>query len=148
MNWIKLISGIKDPSISHSFNQPALIGQIEEAEIFFGHELPKDLKELYSQTNGIKEVGWGELVFSVENLISFNKNYRTNPDFSDIFMPFDNLLFFGNIGNGDYFAYPITKDKTCRDEIFVWNHETDERIYVITGLEKLLKGWITSEISV
>jgi hypothetical protein len=149
MNWIELIKNLGEGiSSNYSFNPSASNEQIGEAETFFGHRLPDELDELYRQTNGIIEKDWGEFIFSIEKLINQNQEFRNNPDFDDIFMPFDNLLFFSSAGNGDYFCYPITKDKTCGKDIFVWNHETDERICVTYSLDKFIKGWLTSEIAI
>lgn len=44
-------------------------------------------------------------------------------------MPFDSLVFFGDNGGGDQFAFARLPD---RPDVFVWEHETDSR-YVVAG---------------
>ena len=49
-------------------------------------------------------------------------------------MPFDNLLFFGDSGNGDLFALAIDADgRVRRGDVFCWDHETDGRAWFASG---------------
>jgi hypothetical protein len=51
-------------------------------------------------------------------------------------MPFDHLLFFGAGAGGDRFAFAIHADgKIHKHDIFRWNHETDERVWIANSLE-------------
>ena len=43
-------------------------------------------------------------------------------------MPFDSLLLFGQLGNGDLFAHPVL-DGAVREDVFVWDHEDDSRTW-------------------
>lgn len=47
-------------------------------------------------------------------------------------------------GEWGYLKWKNTK----RDDIFVWDHESDSRKWVASSLEDFLKGWIGGEISV
>lgn len=59
-------------------------------------------------------------------------------------MPFEHLLFFGDAGNGDQFAFPIHADGTInRPDIFLWNHEMDSRSWIAPSL-KLYFEWLLS----
>jgi hypothetical protein len=55
-----------------------------------------------------------------------NREYRT-ADYLDDRMPFDHLLFFGETGNGDDFAFPILRSGEVGSAVFMWEHETDCR---------------------
>ncbi|GAF66904.1 ABC transporter substrate-binding protein [Bacillus sp. TS-2] len=64
-------------------------------------------------------------------------------------MQFDYLLFFEDAGNGDLFGYAITKKGTIeRNDIYVWNHEDDSRMWISASLKDFIKGWLTGEIAV
>jgi hypothetical protein len=63
-------------------------------------------------------------------------------------MPFDNLLFFADAGNGDQFAFPIQAGEVRRPDVFCWNHEDDSRIWVAPSLEKYLEWWLTGKLTV
>ncbi|MEV6109751.1 hypothetical protein AB0M28_34335 [Streptomyces sp. NPDC051940] len=51
-------------------------------------------------------------------------------------MPFEPLMFFGDNGGGDQFAFVRTPE---RDEVFVWDHETDGRYLAEYSLEQYLE---------
>ena len=62
-------------------------------------------------------------------------------------MPLDCLLFFGGNGCGDYFGYPITRLSGVRnDNVFMWDHEYDSRIWKANNLEELIKKYYFDEI--
>ena len=63
-------------------------------------------------------------------------------------MPFDPLLFFGDAGNGDQFAYAIHEAQVRRNDIFAWDHETDSRTWVAPSLERYLEWWLSGRINV
>nr|WP_329202312.1 MULTISPECIES: SMI1/KNR4 family protein [unclassified Streptomyces] len=54
---------------------------------------------------------------------------------SQLYMPFDALLFFGDNGGGDQFAFVQTPR---RPDVFVWEHETDSRRWVAGDLRDYL----------
>ena len=50
-------------------------------------------------------------------------------------MPFDNLFFFSDAGNGDLFCYSILKNGIIeKTDIYVWNHEDDSRTWAAASL--------------
>ncbi|UPK43655.1 SMI1/KNR4 family protein [Paenibacillus pabuli] len=63
-------------------------------------------------------------------------------------MPFDNLIFFGESGIGDLFAFPVTGDRICRDDVFVWNHENDSRNWVAPSVSKYLEWSLQGKIKI
>ena len=62
--------------------------------------LPEELKTLLTETNGL--LGrYDEVIWSAQNIVERNLEFRRTPDFIEVYMPFDPLLFFGDAGNGD-----------------------------------------------
>ncbi|TXT63742.1 MAG: SMI1/KNR4 family protein (modular protein) [Promethearchaeota archaeon] len=118
------------PMISEEWKitKPAKSYLIQNIERKFQIQLPKELLTLYDQTNGVKDQFSYDLIFPVEVLIEKNTEMRTYDGFKDLYMPFDNILFIGEYGNGDLFGYPINMNRKIRNRfIFIWNHENDSR---------------------
>lgn len=152
MKWNEFISRLKpeDNSYRFGFVQPCesrLIHQIEEE---FQIKLPDELISLYQESDGIIEylddIEIGSLIWSADYLIQKNKMYRETSDFKDLYMPFDNLLFFGDAGNGDCFGYTILNGAIQRLDVFTWNHENDSRTWIASNLENFIDWWITGKI--
>lgn len=99
--------------------------QLDDLRQSLGHDLPEDLVGLLRETNSIV-TPYSTLVYSTEQIGAVNLDFRTNPLFGDR-MPFDHLLIFGEIGDGDQFAYPVNRDGSLGMSVFVWSHETDCR---------------------
>ena len=119
-------------------NPPATEKQISDVEKSLGCKLPNDLKELLLDMNGDN---W--LIFSTEQITETNLSARK----LDCFMPLDCLLFFGGNGCGDYYGYPITsQDGVRNDNVFMWDHEYDNRIWKANNLEDAIKKYYNDEI--
>lgn len=119
-------------------NPPATQKQIFDVEKSLGNKLPADLKELLLKMNGDS---W--LVFSAEQIIETNLSARK----LDCYMPLDCLLFFSGNGCGDYYGYPITPQDGVRDDnVFMWEHESDNRIWKANNLEDTIKKYYNNEI--
>jgi hypothetical protein len=56
------------------------------------------------------------------------------------------LLFFGDAGNGDQFAFTIVDGAVRRRKVFAWDHEDDSRTWVAPSLDKYLEWWATGRI--
>lgn len=52
-------------------------------------------------------------------------------------MPIDDLLFFGDLGNGDLIFYPIAAEGIW-NRVFIWDHEDVNR----TSFEVSLADWL------
>jgi len=112
MEWEEYIKKLDLADITSSFNfkLPASDSLLNDLHVQFGlQELPNELEELYRQTNGIDELlgvrKIGELIWSINRVIETNKEYRNHPDFKELYMSFDQLLFISDAGNGDLFAF-------------------------------------------
>ncbi|MER6076636.1 SMI1/KNR4 family protein [Streptomyces sp. NPDC001817] len=88
-----------------------------------GQRLPEDLAELLQECNGVTYQGL-DVIWPVERIIADNAAFRVSREFVDLYMPFEPLMFFGSNWGGDQFACIRTP---ARDEVFVWDHETDSR---------------------
>jgi hypothetical protein len=100
----------------------AAISAIRQA---LGHGIPDQLRELLVESNGI-ESPYSALVYSTERIIEVNRTFRTVDYLADR-MPFEHLLFFGTVSDGDEFAFPLLRNGTFGDAVFIWSHETDCR---------------------
>ena len=142
--WEDYISTI---SKEYSFKPPVPKTDITQITRELNVDLPKELLELYNETNGVFDTFNCPLVWSTSQVLEDNLFFRNFIDYKDIYMPFDHLLFFSDNGCGDLFGYRILNGYIHTEDIYVWNHEDDSRIWVASSLEKFIKGWITSEIT-
>jgi hypothetical protein len=132
IKWKELISSLTDDC---TFADPASSGEIVAAERSLGLSLPQSLRALLKETNGVNGRYGEALVWSAATIASENLAFRQ--DFRDLYMPFDGLLFFGDAGNGDQFAYPLLNNvaEVQRLDIFIWDHESDCRKWVARSLQ-------------
>jgi len=136
--WIELFNEITNTHEYCKPNPPATIEQISKVEKTLGNKLPADLKELLLCMNGDD---W--LIFSTEQIIETNIEVRK----MDFYMPLDCLLFFGGNGCGDYYGYPITREMGVRhDNVFIWSHESDDRMWRANDLEDIIRKYYNSDI--
>lgn len=130
---------------SYRFTAPASQPALAELEASLGVSLPEQLRDLLQETDGIEQ-GNGPLIWSVERIGAVNQHFRADEDLADLYMPFDQLLFFADAGNGDQFAFPIIGGE-ARADVFAWDHENDSRSWVAPSLDLLLEWWLTGRIS-
>ncbi|MEV6784638.1 SMI1/KNR4 family protein [Streptomyces sp. NPDC051098] len=104
-------------------------------ERVLGQRLPTDLIALFRECNGVALDGV-DVVWGAEQVARDNTAFRGAPDFADLYMPFEPLMFFGDNAGGDQFAFVRTPE---RDDVFVWEHETDSRFMVAGGLLQYLE---------
>ena len=112
------------------------------AEKALGVALPSELRELLLETNGVSASEYGPLlVWNIERIEKDNLDFRSFADFRDLYMPFDNLLFFGDNGGGDQFGYAILNGVIRRPDIYRWNHENDAREHAAYSLARYFEMW-------
>lgn len=108
--------------------------------------LPADLCDLLRESNGVLgEYGSG-LVWPVEQIRADNKRFRAHPDFPELYMPFDCLLFFADAGNGDQFAFRVLGGQ-IDENVYAWNHENDNRVWVASSFQQYLEWLLTGRIN-
>lgn len=153
MDWVGYIENLEkgDPEMDFEFpiapSTRLLKAVLLELNL---SELPPELEELYSQTNGVIEINngakIGEFIWPVESVIERNTSFRNNEDFKELYMAFDQLLFFSEAANGDLFGFVTLNGKFDRIDVFVWDHETDSRTWVAPNMATFLKWRIDGSI--
>ncbi|MEU3693185.1 SMI1/KNR4 family protein [Streptomyces narbonensis] len=115
---------------------PAGEEALAAVESALGQPLPPQLAGLLRECNGVRGRFGLDVVWSAERIAKDNAGFRGARDFTELYMPFEPLMFFGDNGGGDQFAFVRTPQ---RDEVFVWDHETDSRYLVSYGLDEYIE---------
>ncbi|HEU5374223.1 MAG TPA: hypothetical protein VFV38_02200 [Ktedonobacteraceae bacterium] len=71
---------------------------------------------------------------------------RFLPHYKDIYMSFNELLFFADAGNGDRFAFPIIDEKVKERAVFAGDHEDDSRWEIAFSLQSYLERFFAGKI--
>ena len=135
--WREVVANLTQDNKYVKLKPPASIDYIALVEKKLNIMLPKDLKALLMEMNGD-----GNFLLSAEEIIETNISLRE----LEVFMPLDCLLFFAGNGCGDYFGYQIRKDGLNENNIFMWNHESDNRIWCAEGLEDAITKYYSDRI--
>ncbi|MFF7504411.1 SMI1/KNR4 family protein [Streptomyces lavendulae] len=117
------------------FRESAPAPELAEAERRLGREIPPELKQLLLESNGVIGQTSVDTVWAIDQIVEQNRVFWSDPSFARLYMPFDALLFFGDNGGGDHFAFV---QRPQRPDIFVWEHETDSRRWVAGDLRDYL----------
>ncbi|MEU3748310.1 MULTISPECIES: SMI1/KNR4 family protein [Streptomyces] len=117
------------------FRAPVDAAALAEAERRLGRGLPTQLTALLMETDGIVGGYRKDVVWSLDRIVEQNLLFWSPDTFPGLYMPFDPLLFFGDNGGGDQFAFVLTPE---RPDIFVWDHEDDSRLWAANELEDYL----------
>ncbi|WP_329211480.1 SMI1/KNR4 family protein [Streptomyces sp. NBC_00683] len=117
------------------FRAPVDATALAEAVRRLGRDLPAQLTALLMETDGIVGEYGTDVVWSLDRILEQNLLFRSPDTFPDLYMPFDPLLFFGDNGGGDQFAFVLTPE---RPDIFVWDHEDDSRLWAARELKDYL----------
>ncbi|MGW4652392.1 SMI1/KNR4 family protein [Kitasatospora sp. NPDC004289] len=115
---------------------PAGEESLAAVERVLGQPLPSELAALLGECDGVRGRNGLDVIWSAERIAKDNADFRTARDFAELYMPFEPLMFFGSNAGGDQFAFVRTPQ---RNEVFVWEHETDSRYLVSYGLDQYLE---------
>ncbi|WP_043262669.1 SMI1/KNR4 family protein [Streptomyces sp. CT34] len=118
------------------FREPTEASQLTEAETRLGRTLPEELKQLLLESDGVIGPTHVDTVWTIDQIVEQNLLFWSDESFAQLYMPFDALLFFGDDGGGDQFAFV---QKPQRPDVFVWEHETDSRRWVANNLQDFLR---------
>lgn len=145
MDWKKYINEkvVTDIDSSYKFNPPAEKRVLESLKSELNlKSLPNQLESLYLQSDGIiekyKHMEISHLIWSIAEVIKINKEMRNDDVYKKIYLPFDELLFFSDAGNGDLFAFVSLQGIFEKQSIFIWNHEDDSRSLYASNLEEFI----------
>lgn len=117
------------------FSGPVDSARVAAAERRLGCALPSELVSLHQETDGIVGHYGVGTVWPLERIVEDNLRFWSDRTFATLYMPFGPLLFFGDNGGGDQFAFVRTPP---RADIFVWEHEDDSRRWVARDLQDYL----------
>ncbi|MEV0144771.1 MULTISPECIES: SMI1/KNR4 family protein [unclassified Nonomuraea] len=132
--WNDLIGRLYDDA---QFAASASEEEIDQIERRLGQRVPTQLRELLRESNGIQDQYGSGLVWSVQQIIERNEEFRRRADFAELYMSFEQLMFVGDNGGGDQFAH--VRVPAAPDDVFVWDHETDDRKWVAGSLQDYLE---------
>ena len=122
--------------------------EVKAAELKLGSKFPNQLLSLLLETNScLGEYDLG-VIWPLDKIIFNNTLFRNEEKFSNIYMSFDNLLFFADAGNGSQFFFPISANKDTRESVFIWSHEDDSRSWVAPNLEKYIDWWLSGRLKI
>lgn len=108
---------------------PQALISAADVEMVFNVELPAKLKEMMAAPAPICDQWGAEVIWSATNIIKLNCELR-GPNFAELYMPFNHLLFIGADSSGDQFALIIAGDgRIHRNDVFRWSHECDSRTW-------------------
>ena len=136
---------IRRSDATSEFFPPADYQKILEAEEALKLRLPDELRSALQETNGLTANYGAWLVWPIERIREDNLLFRSKTEFRDLYMPFDHLLFIGEPGNGDQFAYAILNGAIPKTDIYWWDHETDSREWFAKSLEDYLVRWLSKK---
>ncbi|TXS42449.1 SMI1/KNR4 family protein [Streptomyces sp. OR43] len=125
------------------FTAPATDDALSGAAQTLGHPLPAELISVLRESNGIVgEYGY-DLVSPLQTITQRNLELRSS--FSDLYMAFDQLLFFSDVpGNGDLFGIVLVPGQS--DQVFLWDHETDSRRWAASSVQEFVERWLNGVI--
>ncbi|MBL1082296.1 SMI1/KNR4 family protein [Streptomyces actinomycinicus] len=113
------------------FRDPAEASGLVAAETRLGRRLPAELRQLLLESDGVTGHFHVDTVWPIDRIVETNLLFRSDEAFTQLYMPFDAFLFFGDNGGGDQFAFVRQPE---RPDIFVWEHESDSRRWVANDL--------------
>jgi hypothetical protein len=108
--------------------------RLRDVQASLSWTMPDSLQGLLLECDGL--TAWSaEYVWSAQRLLEMDREFQSNQAFGKLYLPFDGLMFFGDNGGGDQFAFV---DRVGRPDVFVWEHEDDSRRWVANDLEDFL----------
>ncbi len=141
--WRELIQNISD---DFEFSRGASEQALSKAESTLGLTLPTELRALLAETNGVEQrSAYLLFLLSIERIEKDNLEMRISSALN-FYMPFNNILFFADAGNGDKFGYSISRHGNIGKDIFAWNHEDDSRSWCAPSLKIFIRWWHEGKI--
>jgi hypothetical protein len=135
--WRELILSLYKDNNNVKLNNPATVEELLEIESKLKIKLPDDIKSLLLEFNGDN---W--FLLSTKQILEINIQLRNITGF----MPLDCFIFVAGNGCGDYFGYPITVDGVKDGEIFLWDHELDNRVLKAIGLKDIIEKYYNDSL--
>ncbi|WP_237304991.1 SMI1/KNR4 family protein [Streptomyces qaidamensis] len=137
MIWREIVEAFP----SAELRDPADTGTLDRIESVLGQPLPGDLRALLLESNGLADEYGTDVIWSADRILGDNLSFRNDEQHKSLYREFDSLMFFGDNGGGDQFAFVRRPE---RSEVFVWDHETDSRILVAPSLKRYVRSALES----
>jgi hypothetical protein len=142
-DWRQLIASVAPEA---KLGSPASMSDLIDVETGLDVALPAELRELLLITDGLQGSYGLDVIWPCARILEDNRVFRASKDFRELYKPFHSLLFFGDAGNGDQFAYQIAREGPLSTKIFLWNHEDDTRKWAAPGLTEYLDWSLTGKL--
>ncbi|HEY2832838.1 MAG TPA: SMI1/KNR4 family protein [Sporichthyaceae bacterium] len=139
--WTAWLRTLDDFGVVVELADPADEATIDELEDKLGLDLPRDLRSLLLETDGLADDEGGEPVWPVERIVE--ENLELGRDGDTPAMPEGgglevDLLFFGDTGGEDLFAYRLEEN---RPDVYLWVADRRETRWVASDLQSMLDAW-------
>ena len=145
--WTAWLRGLDTAENTITLTDPVDPDALGDAEERLGLILPPALRSLLIESDGISGIGRGEPVWPVERIAEENLLLRTEgstpalPDGAD-----DDLLFIGDLGEGRLLAYELEGDEIDETDVYLWQPELREAVWVASDLQSLLDDWYRGDL--
>jgi hypothetical protein len=148
--WRTLIDNLRPDC---TFFAPANERAIERSEEALQIALPDELKNFLLESDGLISPEGNKIIWCIEEIQWENENVRGMSQWHQLYMPFDNLVFFsGNLFCNFKptlpqfgFAYGILKIGDSYNGIFAWSDD-DSRMRIASDLKGYLESSLIGEL--
>ncbi|MFB9801705.1 SMI1/KNR4 family protein [Streptomonospora salina] len=115
--------------------EPAEESAVALIEKELGLPVPFELASFFGACDGVCNEYGDAVVWPARRVVEDNLAMRAEPDYVELYAPFEELIFFGDSDMGPQFAWVHTD---YGPGIVVWDHETDRRRLVAVSLRDYL----------
>lgn len=143
--WTSWLQGF-DESVRIRLADPVDALVLARAEHQLGLTLPGDLRSLLAETDGIADASDVELVWAAERIAEENLGLRRDDATPAVPRGGGDLLFFGDTGSTDLFAYRITGGLVTEPDVYLWKYLAGSARWVASDLQALLDAWFSREL--
>ena len=126
MDWIEYITRFWSDAL---FQPAASPDDIDEAEFQLGDTFPHDIRDFLIQADGVCVDSSMMCILGIntpESYFTVQREMRESLEYTDLYQPFINLLFFASGGVGGFFAR-VREGDHWSDLVIHWDHEEDTR---------------------
>ncbi len=145
--WTAWLRGLDTLEGTIALTEPVDPDVLADAEDRLGLILPDALRTLLLESDGVVGIGRGEPVWPAERIAEENVLLRTAgstpalPDGAD-----DDLLFFGDAGDGRLLAYELEGDEVTESDVYLWQPDLREAVWIASDLQSLLDDWYRGDL--